>query len=59
VYGGTERLQQDPARTENLLFFEHFHGASGAGAGAMHHAGRTALVAGLIPDPPGPGGGAP
>jgi hypothetical protein len=52
VYGGTDRLQQDPAWKDNLLFFEHFHGDNGAGLGAMHQTGWTALVADLILDPP-------
>jgi hypothetical protein len=52
VYGGTERLQDDPAWKDNLLFFEHFHGDNGAGLGAMHQTGWTAVVADLILDPP-------
>ncbi|HEX2304458.1 MAG TPA: hypothetical protein VHH57_12595 [Gaiella sp.] len=52
VYGGTDRLQEDPAWKDNLLFFEHFHGDNGAGLGAMHQTGWTALVADLILDPP-------
>ena len=52
VYGGTERLQTDPAWKDNLLFFEHFHGDNGAGLGAMHQTGWTAVVADLILDPP-------
>ena len=52
VYGGTERLQTDPAWKDNLLFFEYFHGDNGAGLGAMHQTGWTALVADLILDPP-------
>jgi Mannosylglycerate hydrolase MGH1-like glycoside hydrolase domain len=52
VYGGSERLQTDPAWKDNLLFFEYFHGDNGAGLGAMHQTGWTALVADLILDPP-------
>ena len=52
VYGGTERLQKDPAWRDNLLFFEYFHGDNGAGLGAMHQTGWTALVVDLILDPP-------
>ena len=47
-----ERLQKDPAWRDNLLFFEYFHGDNGAGLGAMHQTGWTALVADLILDPP-------
>ena len=52
IYGGTQRLQEDPAWKDNLLFFEYIHGDNGAGLGAMHQTGWTALVADLIIDPP-------
>ena len=52
VYGGVEKLQTDPAWKDNLLFYEYFHGDNGAGLGAMHQTGWTALVADLIIDPP-------
>jgi hypothetical protein len=52
VYGGTRRLQEDPAWKDNLFFFEYFHGDNGAGLGAMHQTGWTAVVADLILDPP-------
>ena len=51
VYGGVELLQSDPAWRDNLLFFEYFNGDDGAGLGAMHQTGWTALVAELILDP--------
>ena len=53
VYGGVERMQTDPAWKDNLLFYEYFHGDNGAGLGAMHQTGWTALVADLLLDPPG------
>jgi hypothetical protein len=53
VYGATERLQTDPAWKDNLTFNEYFHGDNGAGLGAAHQTGWTALVADLILDPPG------
>jgi hypothetical protein len=53
VHGGTGRLQSDPAWKDNLTFFEYFHGDNGAGLGASHQTGWTALVADLILDPPG------
>jgi hypothetical protein len=34
------------------LFYEYFHGDNGAGLGAMHQTGWTALVADLLLDPP-------
>ena len=52
VYGGVERLQTDPAWKDNLLFYEYFHGDNGAGLGAMHQTGWTALIADLLLDPP-------
>jgi hypothetical protein len=54
VYGGTVRLQEDPVWRDNLLFFEYFNGDNGAGLGAMHQTGWTALVADLILAPPRP-----
>ncbi|MFL6169748.1 MAG: MGH1-like glycoside hydrolase domain-containing protein [Ornithinibacter sp.] len=53
VFGGVRRLQEDPAWKDNLLFFEYFHGDNGAGLGAMHQTGWTALVVDLLLDPPG------
>ena len=53
VYGDTEKLQTDPAWKDNLTFNEYFHGDNGAGLGATHQTGWTALVADLIIDPPG------
>ena len=50
LYGGTERLQTDPAWKDNLFFNEYFHGDNGAGLGATHQTGWTALVADLILD---------
>jgi hypothetical protein len=41
-----------PAWKDNLLFYEYFHGDNGAGLGAMHQTGWTALVADLLLDPP-------
>jgi hypothetical protein len=51
VFGGTARFQQDPA-WDDLLFFEYFHGDNGAGLGASHQTGWTALVVDLLLDPP-------
>ena len=55
LYGGTEHLQSDPAWKDNLFFNEYFHGDNGAGLGAEHQTGWTALVADLILDPPSSG----
>jgi hypothetical protein len=48
VYGGTEKMQSDPAWKDNILFYEYFHGDIGAGVGASHQTGWTGLVAVLI-----------
>jgi hypothetical protein len=53
VFGGMERFQHDPAWKDNLLFHEYFHGDNGAGLGASHQTGWTALVVDLLVDPPG------
>ncbi|HTF41726.1 MAG TPA: hypothetical protein VK754_14170, partial [Propionibacteriaceae bacterium] len=52
LYGGVELLQTDPAWKDNLVFNEYFHGDNGAGLGATHQTGWTALVADLLLDPP-------
>lgn len=48
VYGGTERFQRDPHWRDLILFYEYFHGDNGAGIGASHQTGWTALVAKLL-----------
>jgi hypothetical protein len=48
VFGATEKFQTDPHWRDCLLFYEHFHGDNGAGLGASHQTGWTALVANLI-----------
>ena len=48
VYGGTERLQNDPNFKDLIPFHEYFHGDNGAGLGASHQTGWTGLVAKLI-----------
>ena len=48
VYGGDEMLQNDPHWRDYILFYEYFHGDNGAGLGASHQTGWTALVAKLI-----------
>ena len=48
VYGGTDLLQNDPHFRDLILFHEYFHGDNGAGIGASHQTGWTALVAKLL-----------
>ncbi len=47
-HGNRERLQEDPAWRDLLLFHEYFHGDTGEGLGASHQTGWTGLVATLI-----------
>jgi Glycosyl hydrolase family 63 C-terminal domain len=47
-FGWVERLQQDDAWKDNVVFNEYFHGDNGAGLGASHQTGWTGLVAELI-----------
>jgi hypothetical protein len=48
AFGADERWQTDPQWRDYLLFNEYFHGDSGAGLGAGHQTGWTALVAKLL-----------
>jgi hypothetical protein len=48
VHGDTTVFQQDPQWRDLILFYEYFHGETGAGLGASHQTGWTALVAKLI-----------
>ena len=48
VYNRWEKLQTDPHFKDHILFFEYFHGDTGAGVGANHQTGWTGLVADLI-----------
>jgi hypothetical protein len=48
VYGGIQKFQEDPHWRDLLLFHEYFHGDNGAGIGASHQTGWTALVAKLL-----------
>ena len=48
VLGATEKFQTDPHWRDLIPFHEYFHGDNGAGIGASHQTGWTALVAKLI-----------
>jgi hypothetical protein len=48
VFGGAEIFQTDPHWRDHVLFYEYFHGDKGAGIGASHQTGWTALVAKMI-----------
>jgi len=47
-YGGAAKFQADPHWRDLMLFHEYFHGDNGAGLGASHQTGWTALVAKLL-----------
>ena len=48
MFGGERIFQADPHWKDNVLFYEYFHGDNGAGIGASHQTGWTALVAKLV-----------
>jgi hypothetical protein len=48
IFGSLEKFQQDPHWRDLLLFYEYFHGDSGAGVGASHQTGWTGLVTKLM-----------
>ena len=48
AFGDCDLLQHDPHWRDHLLFHEYFHGDTGAGLGANHQTGWTALVATLL-----------
>jgi hypothetical protein len=48
VFGGAEIFQTNPHWRDHMLFYEYFHGDSGAGLGAGHQTGWTGLIAPLM-----------
>ncbi|HEY2815699.1 MAG TPA: glucosidase [Casimicrobiaceae bacterium] len=48
VHGRSEKFQTDPHWRDLILFYEYFHGDTGAGLGASHQTGWTGVVAKLI-----------
>ncbi len=48
VFGDRELFQRDPEWRDYIPFYEYFHGEHGAGLGASHQTGWTALVAELM-----------
>jgi hypothetical protein len=50
VFGARDYFQHDPAWNQCIPFHEYFHGDTGAGVGASHQTGWTALVAALLHD---------
>ena len=50
VFGKNEKFQSDPHWRDYVPFYEYFHGDTGAGVGASHQTGWTALVTKMIYD---------
>ena len=48
VHGDNPLYRDDPNWRDLVLFYEYFHGDSGAGVGASHQTGWTGLVAKLL-----------
>jgi hypothetical protein len=48
IYGASDILQNHPDWKDLIVFPEYFHGDNGAGLGAWHQTGWTALVVDLI-----------
>ncbi len=48
VFGAIDKFQHDPHWRDHILFYEYFNGDNGAGLGASHQTGWTALIANLI-----------
>ncbi|HEX4605275.1 MAG TPA: glucosidase, partial [Candidatus Angelobacter sp.] len=50
VFGANEKFNSDPHWRDYVPFHEYFHGDTGAGVGASHQTGWTALAAKMITD---------
>ena len=48
VYGGSKKFVDDPAWRDHVQFFEYFHGDNGAGLGASHQTGWTAIIPAMM-----------
>jgi hypothetical protein len=48
VFAGRDEFDRDPHWRDLIPFHEFFHGDNGAGLGASHQTGWTALVAKLL-----------
>ncbi|NUP52287.1 MAG: glucosidase [Catenulispora sp.] len=48
VFGDVKLFQEDPAWHDHIPFHEYFHGDTGAGLGAAHQTGWTALAINLL-----------
>jgi hypothetical protein len=48
VYGATHKFKDDPHWRDLVLFYEYFHGDTGAGIGASHQTGWTGCIARML-----------
>jgi hypothetical protein len=48
VHGASEKFQEDPHWRDYPLFYEYFHGDTGAGIGASHQTGWTGAIARIM-----------
>jgi hypothetical protein len=48
IYGGMKKFQEDPHWKDHILFSEYFHGDNGAGLGASHQTGWTAVIPAMM-----------
>ena len=49
VYGGTQKFQSTiRTGSDHVLFYEYFHGDNGAGLGASHQTGWTAVIPAMM-----------
>ncbi len=48
VFGDHDVFQNDPHWKDKVLFYEYFHGDTGAGLGASHQTGWTGLIAKML-----------
>ncbi len=48
VHGASQKFQEDPHWRDYPLFYEYFHGDSGAGVGASHQTGWSGVIARIM-----------
>jgi len=48
VHGTSKKFQEDPHWRDYALFYEYFHGDTGAGVGASHQTGWTGAIARIM-----------
>jgi hypothetical protein len=48
AHGAARKFQDDPHWRDLVLFYEYFHGDTGAGIGASHQTGWTGMLARIV-----------